>query len=354
MTVTGAGSTWNTNGDLTLQGNQPILEVTNGALITSANAYLASGIDSGGQVAVDGLGSRWNNSGNVYLGDGYGTIDITGGGTVDIGGSFISQCNPCNNLPPTNLIDGVLRMHGGQMSNTAFVFAGGRLEGVGSIDVWDFQQNGGTLAPGNSAGTTTVQYGYTLNAGALEIEINGVGTAGANWDLLKVNGAVDLLGSNGLPDGTLNVILGFAPTIGSEFLVLEKLTSGSIGGTFANGSTVNATYNGLLYQFGISYTAGDGNDVELRTQAISIPGDYNFDGVVSAADYIMWRKRGGTQDEYNAWRANFGNEFSSNASATNTIGAVDNVPEPGTMLLLNMAVFGAWTVTKQRYRIRRS
>jgi hypothetical protein len=34
--------------------------------------------------------------------------------------------------------------------------------------------------------------------------------------------------------------------------------------------------------------------------------DFNHDGVVDSADYIVWRKSGGTAEQYNAWRANFG------------------------------------------------
>jgi hypothetical protein len=34
--------------------------------------------------------------------------------------------------------------------------------------------------------------------------------------------------------------------------------------------------------------------------------DHNRDGVVDSADYIVWRKSGGTAEQYNAWRANFG------------------------------------------------
>jgi len=35
-------------------------------------------------------------------------------------------------------------------------------------------------------------------------------------------------------------------------------------------------------------------------------GDINADGRVDAADYVVWRKNGGTPNQYNDWRANFG------------------------------------------------
>jgi hypothetical protein len=54
----------------------------------------------------------------------------------------------------------------------------------------------------------------------------------------------------------------------------------------------------------ITYQGGDGNDVTLFA---ALPGDFNRDGTVDAADYVLWRKSpadfGGDPDEYNSWRA---------------------------------------------------
>lgn len=36
-------------------------------------------------------------------------------------------------------------------------------------------------------------------------------------------------------------------------------------------------------------------------------GDFNCDGSVNAADYVVWRKQDGSQAGYNEWRSNFGN-----------------------------------------------
>src|SRR5438045_354813 len=37
-----------------------------------------------------------------------------------------------------------------------------------------------------------------------------------------------------------------------------------------------------------------------------LPGDFNADGTVDAADYLLWRKGGGTSTSYEAWRGRFG------------------------------------------------
>ncbi len=61
---------------------------------------------------------------------------------------------------------------------------------------------------------------------------------------------------------------------------------------------------------------------------IHITGDFNQDGTVDAADYVVWRKGLGTttsQSEYNDWRAHFGE--TANGSGTGTsIAAVSAQP----------------------------
>jgi hypothetical protein len=73
-----------------------------------------------------------------------------------------------------------------------------------------------------------------------------------------------------------------------------------------------------------------------------IPGDYNNDGRVDAADYVVWRKNpgafGGDPGGYNTWRTNFGSTPGSGSS----LGAGSSaVPEPGSAVLLILAMAGA-------------
>lgn len=60
-------------------------------------------------------------------------------------------------------------------------------------------------------------------------------------------------------------------------------------------------------------------------------GDFDHDGRVDAADYILWRKTDGTQPGYNAWRTNFGR--------TSAIGSLAStpVPEPSAAMLVLLA-----------------
>lgn len=70
----------------------------------------------------------------------------------------------------------------------------------------------------------------------------------------------------------------------------------------------------------------------------TLPGDFNGDGFVDAADYIRWRKDGGSMSDYNLWLANFGATNASGHGAANA----SRVPEPapGTLLIWS-AIMGA-------------
>jgi hypothetical protein len=93
--------------------------------------------------------------------------------------------------------------------------------------------------------------------------------------------------------------------------------------------------------------------------AVGLPGDFNGDGVVDAADYVVWRDtlgetgtglaadgNGNNQidaGDFDVWRANFGQTAGSGAGAT----ANAAVPEPSTLLLLTFAAAG-WCLCRGR------
>lgn len=67
-----------------------------------------------------------------------------------------------------------------------------------------------------------------------------------------------------------------------------------------------------------------------------IPGDFNNDNVVDAADYVVWRKNGLDANAYNLWRTHFGQTGSGSAAPTPSSGS--SVPEPTTLTLTVMVV----------------
>jgi probable HAF family extracellular repeat protein len=62
-----------------------------------------------------------------------------------------------------------------------------------------------------------------------------------------------------------------------------------------------------------------------------IPGDFNRDDTVDAADYVVWRKSNGSPDDYNVWQAHFGRVGGSGIAAESFDGGV---PEPASAALL--------------------
>ena len=66
--------------------------------------------------------------------------------------------------------------------------------------------------------------------------------------------------------------------------------------------------------FWASFTDGS-QGVFVSNVVAHLPGDFNNDGTVDAADYVVWRKNDGTQAGYDAWRAHFGASLGSGAGA---------------------------------------
>jgi hypothetical protein len=81
-------------------------------------------------------------------------------------------------------------------------------------------------------------------------------------------------------------------------------------------------------------------------------GDFNLDGTVDAADYVVWRNGLGTtydQNAYGVWRAHFGQSAGSGAALPSDEPLSAAVPEPRSAFLL--LAFGAAVGTRRRCRV---
>ncbi len=256
------------------------------------------------------------------------SLTVTGGGKVNFNNNIDLAALGAVNVNSTGVVGGSGRINGTLNNNS-----------------------GGTVAPGTSAGTLTVDGNYVQNAAAaLNIEIGG--TAANAFDKLVVGGALAVLGN-----GTLNVSLinGFVPSAADSFQILFATNNLANNTRFIN---TTAAPNNVLTMLGVgtfkvNYVYGAGGSVTLTNfMGIGgVPGDYNGNGVVDTADYVVWRNTLGTsvpngtgadgdgngtiQDaDYTFWKARFGN--TSGSGSGSATGAA-TIPEPTSIALLLMA-----------------
>ena len=225
-----------------------------------------------------------------------GTLTTSGDTTIDTGATL-------------NLMAGQLTT---QMLTTTgnFNMTGGRL--VADTVAGNLTNAGGTVAPGDSPGTTVVAGDYDQLAGAtLEIEIGGL----TEFDRLEVTGFATL-------EGTLDVMLidGFVPEVGDNFGFL--MASGGFDSSF---SALNLPE---LSAQGLDWELNPGGATLFLEVVSALAGDFDGDGDVDGNDFLTWQRDPNVGD-LNDWQSNFGNSSSLAASLT--------VPEPDAFLLMALA-----------------
>ncbi len=191
----------------------------------------------------------------------------------------------------------------------------GYVKGVGTFDNVAVT---GTFSPGLSP--TILQVGNVTFSptSTLIMELGGT-TPGSGYDQLQSTGTIAL-------GGTLQISLinGFVPAAGQTFDLFDSAT---LSGTFS--SVLLPSVPGLTWD--TSQLASG-----MLSAAPGLPGDFNNNGTVDAADYVVWRNGLGTtytQNDYNVWRSHFGQTA---GSGSLTGGAV---PEPATTVVLIWGVF---------------
>jgi hypothetical protein len=106
--------------------------------------------------------------------------------------------------------------------------------------------------------------------------------------------------------------------------------------------------------FWASFTNGT-QGVFVSSAVARVPGDFNNDGTVDSADYVVWRKGLGTtytQDDFDVWRAHFGDALNAGIGSTGA-GSADSlspaVPEPASIALA-VAALGIVALLPRRPR----
>jgi enterochelin esterase family protein len=158
-------------------------------------------------------------------------------------------------------------------------------------------------------------------------------------------------------------------------------TNGTLGGdgsganSMANIWTANGyDFNRVIANEGHSWGQWRGqlDDILLALIGPPLTGDYNQDGAVDTADYIVWRKNVGAaglpnrdpentgpigENDYNTWRAHVGQTFAGSAAGATGSASAAAVPEPTTVPLLiaacTTATFSRCCIARPKRRIAR-
>jgi hypothetical protein len=371
----------NTNNVNTFTGKLVVLRSTltvpdAAALGAVPGSFVADSITIGGAAPSTGTVSQINFSGSTTLGANRG---ITLAGTTD---GRINISSGGNTLTYNGVISGpgkLLKMGDGTLSTSgAHTYSGGTdvygklivnntsgsgtgtgavnvktlsatlgtngtLGGTGSVSGLVTVESGAALAPGATTGgigTLSLNGGLTLGAGSLlNIDLGAPSTG----DLINV------LGSTTLDGGTVNVTNAGGLATGT-YKILDY--AGALGGSFAN-LALGTTPAGFTINL-VNNVAGTSIDLSVTSTIVGVQGDYNNNGVVDAADYVVWRNGGPLQNEvatigsvtpedYTEWRARFGNVTGSGSA----LGA-GSVPEPATATLLCAVLGGLLAVRRTR------
>lgn len=282
--------------------------------------------DFGGTILVDfGFSSRINVGGTAVFENGSSTTlnadleleninSVIAVGAVFNGGGELRNVNGS----ALTLLDGA--NVGVQVTNDGDMEIAGAVAGRG--DVADFVQSA---------------------AGRLNIDL--LGTAIGDFDRLVTGGLAQL---DGVLD--LNLIGAFNPSLGDSFTILSA--TGGLINTFSSlDDSFAALDAGLIWD--VVY-----NPTNVQVEVIlGLPGDFNNDLVVDAADYTVWRDNLGsattlpgdptpgmvTAADRAVWAANYGATAPPAAASYATA-----VPEPGALGLLLGGILGGASLRRRR------
>jgi T5SS/PEP-CTERM-associated repeat protein len=343
-TITGPGTQWIQDGGLNV-GFRGIgaMNVQNGATVHSVDGVIARFNTATGTASVSG-GANWRVDNDLHVGGsvdgsgGTGTLDLLAGGEVRVGNMLRVWTAGTVDLSGGTLAANTIQHTDGGTFN----FTGGTLH-VNTF-TGNLENDGGTLAPGASPGTTTITGGYEQNAGSLQIEL----ASPTSFDKLIVSGDVSL-------GGALDVSLlgAYSPAAGATFDILHW---GNRGGVF---DAVNLPPLAPGLHWSLDYFA------EALTLIVSqspspLPGDINLDGRVNDLDAALFTSHLGTMSGATWTTGDFNDDDATTlvdlailqahfgqAVPPSPAASANAVPEPSTLMLALAAIAGLGVMARR-------
>jgi T5SS/PEP-CTERM-associated repeat protein len=368
------------------------LEMDGGSLFGSA-PVAAPAVDAPeeyGTVVNGYVGGSGLIRGSVYIG-GFATAGANSGDKLQFDGVVLNQGS-------ININAGEIQFFREVTNNAALPGPTPPAAPAGRISI----ENGGTLRlPAalntvndgvitNSHGTTNV-YGRITNNGDIVVARD---TVASFFDTLTNNGTVTILpggnllelanmsfqsmamlqlgvGSAELNDGNSQVSASGVIELGGA---LQISLDGGLESFLGQSVQLISAGGGIVGQFDEIQLPLVPNDVDvnlvygptgvsMQIMPLTIgnlPGDYNSDGIVDAADYTVWRDNLGSTtslpnddtpgvgpDDYTRWKTNFGQEAIVGSGAVTS--SPSATPEPSCAILLAAALPAAWAVRRRRF-----
>jgi len=327
--ILGAAQTWNVATGRALGVGGAVNNGGNLLTVDGVGNTNISGVISGvggltkngaGQTTLFGAstytGTTTINAGTLLLGGGGATGSISGSSVITGAAAGTLQINRSDDVTISNTITGALGLAkfgagaatingtttytgqtraragtlliNGDISTSATLINQGTLGGSGTVGgVTVDGTNGGGLAPGGSVGATGILTTGNLNLTSttgtltLTIQLNGL-TVGTGYDQVNTVGTVNL-GTNEV----LSLTLGFTPTFGNSFTIVNNDGGDAITGSFS-GLSEGTIFNVGGTDFQISYIGGTGNDAVLNV--VPEPNTVALLGLVGIA-FLTFRRR---------------------------------------------------------------
>jgi probable HAF family extracellular repeat protein len=303
--------------------------------------------------------------------------DISADGSVVVGGSASTNGYQAYRWTEATGMVGLGKLPGHIESQASAISADGSFiagisggavgpGGIYVVEAFRWTQEGGMLSLGGGAwephfvspdGSVIIGHTYPLGPGDVQTARYWSQATGTIW-LGTLPGGIRTIALGASADGS--VVVGQVEFPNSddnkafywtnatgmldlrELLIAEGLTDltdwklHSAYGVSADGRTI----------VGNSENRPDADQMPwvARLSAPTLSGDFNDDGTVDAADYVVWRHGLGsayTQTDYDIWRANFGQTAGNSPSLPSAESLSAAVPEPGGLLLVATALAAA-------------
>ena len=268
-------------GTLTLDGSftvsNDLLTLANGTLQSNGNAGWADNVDLAGNYddyfspsGGDTLTLSGNVTGSAYVEEySGGLLVLQGTDTFTMDYVYESTLEVDGSLSRLNRLEGGTLQGSGTIAGGTFYYGyngPNYIYSTGTIgDINNINPSTLTIDPAGPMATGILDTGSLDmgGEGTLAFELNG-DTAGSGYDQLQAAGTVNVGGTD------LQVTLGYTPSVGQQFTLIENNSGAAVAGTFNGlGEGSLLVVGGVVFQ--ISYLGGaSGNDVTLTRVAADV------------------------------------------------------------------------------------